>query len=305
MADRRDADFTYSLTDRIIRLSLGELPDFSGAKFDGDFSLTLEQAQRRKHEYVAGQVGIGPGRRLLDLGCGWGPLLAYVRSCGGTGVGVTLSSAQVTACRRHGLEVYLEDAREITRERFGTFDAVASLGAFEHFCSPEDYEAGRQEEIYRDLFARVSRVLVPGGRFYLQTMVFGPNMIPASRIDLAALRAVPPRGSDEWYIALLGRQFPGSWLPFGQEQVVRCAEPHFRLISSISGRLDYIETINRWNARIGRRSLRKMLLKLQLLPRWLTSADFRLAFSSGVSANQVCFQRELLDHYRLVFQRTD
>ena len=63
VADRGDADFTYSLTDRIIRLSLGELPDFSGAKFDGDFSLGLEQAQRRKHDYVAEQVGIGPGRR--------------------------------------------------------------------------------------------------------------------------------------------------------------------------------------------------------------------------------------------------
>ena len=39
------------------------------------------------------------------------------------------------------------------------------------------------------------------------------------------------------------------------------------------------------------------------LPRWLTSPDFRLAFTSGVSANKVCFERELLDHYRLVFQR--
>jgi cyclopropane-fatty-acyl-phospholipid synthase len=302
MADRRDIDFTYSLTDRIVRLSLGELPDFSGALFDGDFSLSLEQAQRQKHEYVAERVGIGPGRRLLDLGCGWGPLLAYVRARGGVGVGVTLSSAQLADCRQHGLEVYLADAREVDQERFGTFDAVASLGAFEHFCSPEDYRAGRQEEIYRDLFARVSQVLSPGGRFYLQTMAFGRNMIPASRIDLEALRAVPPRDSDEWYIALLGRQFPGSWLPFGQEQVVGCAEPHFRLVSSVSGRLDYIETINRWNARIGRPSVRKTLLKLRLLPRWLTSSDFRLAFTSGVSANQVCFQRELLDHYRLVFE---
>jgi cyclopropane-fatty-acyl-phospholipid synthase len=302
MADRRDLDFTYSLTDRIVRLSLGEMPDFSGAKFDGDFSLGLEQAQRRKHEYVAEQVGIGPGRRLLDLGCGWGPLLAYTRARDGVGVGVTLSSAQLAACRQHGLEVYLEDAREIDRARFGTFDAVASLGAFEHFCSPDDFQAGRQEEIYRDLFARVSSVLAPGGRFYLQTMVFGPNMIPASRIDLEALRAVPPRDSDEWYIALLGRQFPGSWLPFGQEQVIRCAKPHFRLVASTSGRLDYIETINRWNVRIRTPSFRKTLLKLRLLPRWLTSVDFRLAFTSGVSANQVCFERELLDHYRLVFE---
>ena len=302
MADRIDLDFTYSLTDRMIRLSLGELPDFSGAKFDGDFSLTLEEAQARKHEYVAEQVGIGPGRRLLDLGCGWGPLLAFVRARGGVGVGVTLSAAQVAACRRHGLDVYLEDARELDRERFGTFDAAASLGAFEHFCAPEDYQAGRQEEIYRDFFARVATVLPPGGRFYLQTMVFGRNMIPAAQIDLEALRAVPPRDTDEWYIALLGRQFPGSWLPFGQEQVISSAAPHFRLVSSISGRLDYIETINRWNALIGAPSFRKTLLKMRLMPRWLTSHDFRLAFTSGVSANQVCFQRELLDHYRLVFE---
>src|SRR6201987_2333733 len=144
MAERRDIEFTYSSIDRIIRLSLGELADFSGAKFDGDFSLSLEEAQRRKHDYVAEQVGIGPGRRLLDLGCGWGPLLAYARARGAAGVGVTLSSAQLASCRRHGLEVYLEDAREIDREHFGTFDAVASLGAFEHFCSPQDYQDGRQ-----------------------------------------------------------------------------------------------------------------------------------------------------------------
>jgi cyclopropane-fatty-acyl-phospholipid synthase len=303
MADRKDIDFTYSLTDRIVRLSLGELADFSGAKYDGDFSLSLEQAQRRKHEYVGEQIGIAPGRRVLDLGCGWGPLLHYVRECGGIGVGLTMSAAQLAACRRHGLDVHLDDAREVSRERFGAFDAAASLGAFEHFCSPEDYQAGRQEKIYRRLFANVASLLPGAGRFYLQTMVFGRNMIPREQIDVDALRAVPPRDSDEWYVALLGRQFPGSWLPFGHEQVIRCATPHFRLVSAVSGRLDYIETISQWNARIGARSFRKTMLKLQLLPRWLTSADFRLAFTSGVSANRVCFQRELLDHYRLVFEK--
>ena len=302
MAGRSEIDFTYSLTDRIIRLSLGELADFSGAKYDGDFSLSLEQAQRRKHEYVAEQLGIGPGRRVLDLGCGWGGLLDYIRGRGGVGVGVTLSSAQLAACRRHGLDVHLQDGRRIDAARYGVFDAVASLGAFEHFCSPEDFQAGRQEEIYRDLFARVASLLPDRGRFYLQTMVFGRNMIDPGEVDIDALRAVPPRNSDAWYIALLGRQFPGSWLPFGQEHVIRCAEPHFRLLSSVSGRLDYIETIRRWNARIGARSVRKTLLKLELLPRWLTSADFRMAFTSGVSANKICFERELLDHYRLVFE---
>jgi cyclopropane-fatty-acyl-phospholipid synthase len=303
MADRADLEFTYSLIDRVFRLSMGELADFSGAKYDGDLSLSLEEAQRRKHEYVAEQIGIGPSRRVLDLGCGWGALLNFVRSRGATGVGVTLSSAQAAACRRHDLDVHLQDARQVTRDSFGPFDAVASLGAFEHFCSPEDYRARRQEQIYRELFARVADLLPDKGRFYLQTMVFGRNMIPAEQIDIEALRGLPPRDSDAWYIALMGRQFPGSWLPFGQEQIIRSAEPHFRLVTSTSGRVDYIETITQWNARIGAPSLRKTLLKLRLAPRWLTSADFRLAFTSGVSANKVCFERELLDHFRLVFEK--
>ena len=54
--------------------------------------------------------------------------------------------------------------------------------------------------------------------------------------------------------------------------------------------------------RFGEPSLRKTLLKARLVPRWLTSSDFRLAFTSGVSANSVCFERELLDHFRLMFE---
>jgi cyclopropane-fatty-acyl-phospholipid synthase len=298
VADRNDVEFTYSLIDRIFRLSLGELADFSGAKYDGDFSLSLEDAQRRKHEYVAERIGIGPGRRLFDLGCGWGPLLNFVRECGGEGVGVTLSSAQAQSCRRHGLDVHVMDVREVGRETFGRFDAVASLGAFEHFCSSEDYGAGRQDDVYRDVFARAASVLPDGGRLYLQTMVFGRNMIA---IDAVSIQAPPE--SDAWYLALMQHQFPGSFLPFGAEQVIRAAEPYFDLVESSSGRLDYVETIKQWRARFANRSLRNTLMKARLVPRYLTSREFRLAFTSGVSANSVCFERELLDHFRLVFEK--
>ena len=298
MADRRDLDFTYSLIDRIFRLSLGELADFSGAKFDGDFSLTLEEAQRRKHTYIADRIGIGPGRRLLDLGCGWGPLLAFNRERGGEGTGVTLSAAQLRSCRRHGLDVHLLDARQVERDTFGPFDAVASLGAFEHFCSPDDYEAGRQEEIYGALFANIAGMLPAGGRLYLQTMVFGPNAGDSVRGDVAA-----PPDSDAYYLGLMTHQFPGSFLPFGKEQVIRTASPHLELVESSSGRLDYIETISRWRRLFAEPSLKKTLLKARLVPRWLTSREFRLAFTSGVSANTVCFERELLEHHRMVFER--
>ena len=299
MADRKDLEFTYSLIDRIFRLSLGEMADFSGAKYDGDFSLTLEEAQRRKHEYVAQQIGIDAERRVLDLGCGWGPMLNFIRSRRAEGIGVTLSSAQAEACRRNGLDARIEDARAVSNETFGDFDAVASLGAFEHFCSVEDYRAGCQDVIYDRLFANIATMLPEGGRLYVQTMVFGRNMIDPAEASIDA-----PRDSDAWYLALMQHQFPGSFLPFGKEQVIAGAEPHFRLVEAVSGRLDYIETIKQWRRRFGEPSLRKTLLKVRLVPKWLTSAEFRLAFTSGVSANSVCFERELLDHFRLTFERT-
>ena len=298
VARRRDLEFTYSLIDRIFRLSLGELADFSGAKYDGDFSLSLERAQARKHDFVAESIGVRPGARILDLGCGWGALLADIRRRGACGLGVTLSSAQLDACRRHGLDVHLHDAREVDGATFGRFDSVASLGAFEHFCSPEEYTAGRQGEIYSGLFENIAGMIEPGSRVYLQTMVFGPAMMPLERISVDARR-----DSDEWYAALMMKQFPGSWLPYGKEQVVRSASPHLELVSAESGRLDYIETIRQWRRRFAEPSMRKLLLKARLIPRWLTSSEFRLAFTSGVSANSVCFEREILDHFRLVFQK--
>ena len=48
--------------------------------------------------------------------------------------------------------------------------------------------------------------------------------------------------------------------------------------------------------------MRKSLLTLTFVPRWLTSADFRLAFASSVSANKVCIKRELLDRFQIVFE---
>ena len=302
MADRADLDFTYSQIDRIFRLSLGELADFSGAKYDGDFSLTLEQAQNRKHEYVAEQIGIDPGRRILDLGCGWGPLLAFIRRRGAAGVGVTLSRAQVRSCRRHGLDVHLRDARDVTGETFGTFDGVASLGAFEHFCSPDDYRAGRQETIYRELFAGVAGV-VPDGRPVLPP----DDGVRAKHDPLEELAGVDPprRGTPT-------RGTSRSWdassraLSCHSAKVRSCAAPSRTSAFARASAAD--STTSRRSASGGgglrSRGLRKALVKLRLLPRWLTSADFRLAFTSGVSANSVCFERELLDHYRLVFERT-
>jgi hypothetical protein len=62
----------------------------------------------------------------------------------------------------------------------------------------------------------------------------------------------------------------------GPGQIVTCASERFRLLASSSGRLDHIQTIAEWRRRFAEPSLRKTLLKLRLVPHWLTSADFRL-----------------------------
>ena len=300
MATQKEINFSYSLIDKLFRLSMGESGDFSGAKYDGDFSMTLEQAQRRKHDFVFEQLNLKPGQRVLDMGCGWGPVLSYMKERGVEAVGVTLSTAQAEACQRKGLDVRVIDCRTITPETFGTFDAVTSLGAFEHFCSREEFDAGNQDQVYKNLF-RVAHDLLPkGGRFFLQTMVFGPNMIEPEEIDINA-----PPDSIPHALALMEKQFPGSWLPYGAEQIEKNAASYFDLIHKHSGRLDYIETIGEWRKRFREPTFKKTLLKASLIPRYLFDKNFRQAFATSVSYNRICFETLAMDHFRLVFERTD
>ncbi len=299
MAEKKDLDFTYSVIDKIFRLSIGEMGDFSGAMYNGDFSLTLEEAQQAKHRFMAEQLHIDKGSRVLDMGCGWGPFLMYLKKKGATGIGLTLSDAQYEACKKNGLEVYMKDVRTVSPEVFGTFDAIVSVGAFEHFCSLEEYMEGKQEEIYHNFFQTVYNLLPKGRRFFLQTMTFGKNMVDVKDMDINA-----DKNSNEYITALLAKYFPGSWLPYGSEMIIRNAEPFFKLINISSGRLDYIETTNQWRKRVWKFSFEKYLLFLRLLPEVFFNKDFRLKLEVLRSAaNKKCFEREIMDHFRIVFEK--
>ncbi len=301
MAEKQDLDFTYSTIDRIFRLSMGETGDFSGAKYDGDFSISLEEAQQRKHQYIMDMLNISENDRVLDMGCGWGPFLNFATSRGAKCTGLTLSEGQYKSCRAQGMDVHIRDCREITDADFGKFDALVSVGAFEHFCSVEEYKAGQQLQRYREFFRNAATLLDPGKRFFLQTMVFGKNMLPLEEIDINA-----SPDSDAYILALMVEQFPGSWLPYGPEMVEEAAKPYFRLVTKTSGRLDYIETISQWRKKFRKFNLYKYALYLSLLPQYLTSAAFRHRVAIfRISPNRVCFERETMEHFRFVFERID
>ncbi|WP_020527743.1 SAM-dependent methyltransferase [Flexithrix dorotheae] len=299
MATKSDIDYSYSTMDKIWRLSIGEMADFTGAKYDGDFSLSLEEAQKRKHQFISEHLNITGGSRVLDMGCGWGPFLNYLRSIGAKGLGLTLSQGQFEACKKNGLDVRIKDCRTLKTEDFGTFDAVASVGAFEHFCSIEEYKEGRQDEIYQQLFKTISDLLPKGGRCFIQTMVFGEGMIDLDKIDIKA-----DKNSNEYLMALIVNEFPGSWLPYGQEHIIRSAQPYFKFVCGHSGKDDYIETIKVWRKRLKQFSWEKYAAYLSLAPRLIYDSKMRNRLENlKIAPIRVAFERGIWDHFRLVFEK--
>ena len=153
---------------------------------------SLEQAQQDKHTYILDNLRVGADTRILDIGCGWGGLLLRVNVRGGRGVGLTLSPRQAEAGHRSGLDVRLCDWKRTSVNDLGKFDAIACVGAFEHFCSEQEYIAGNQDRIYDRFFHLCADLLPDGGRLFLQTMLWGRVVPDPARISLRARR-----GSDE------------------------------------------------------------------------------------------------------------
>jgi cyclopropane-fatty-acyl-phospholipid synthase len=299
MAGKQDIDFTYTTLDRIFRMSIGETADFSAAMYNGNFSMTLEEAQKAKHEFIEHELNIKKGQKVLDMGSGWGPFLQYISGKGVKAIGLTLSDGQYNACKKNGFEVYIKDVRHVKPDDYGIFDAVVSVGAFEHFCSIEEYKSGKQEQVYMDFFKTVFNLLPPSGRFYLQTMSFEKNMIPLEEININA-----DKNSDAYILALCTRHLPGSWLPYGSEMIIKCAEPYFKLINISSGRLDYIETIRVWRKMLRKFSFKKYALYFKFLLDFSKDNKLRhLVEVFRISPLMVCLQREVMGHYRIVFEK--
>jgi cyclopropane-fatty-acyl-phospholipid synthase len=135
--DARAVRHHYDVSNEFFALFLDESMTYSCALFE-DGARTLEEAQRAKLEVICRKLELEPGRRLLDVGSGWGSLGIHAASEHGVSVlGITLSEPQARLATERArdagvadrVEFRVMDYRDLGEERF---DAIASIGMVEH-----------------------------------------------------------------------------------------------------------------------------------------------------------------------------
>ena len=252
----------YEFWDRVFQRA-GVL-DYTEGLYEGDPSLSYEQAQQNQICFLLDQVACGPGSQVLDIGCGNGSLLDEVRRRSATGVGVTISPHQVECCQGRGLDVHLLNYRKIGRDWQGRFDAVVANGPIEHFVQPADAAEGRADEIYGEFFAICHRVMDPQSpsRKLINTTIHF-DRFHAEPLDAMKSPWSFRWFSDRFHYALLMRGFGGYYPSLGQLE--RCARPHFSLVMERNATYDYYLTSEEW-LRHGKRSLLTPPQWARLLP---------------------------------------
>lgn len=157
--DKRAISHHYDVGNDFYEIVLGPSMVYSCAYWESP-EATLEDAQRDKLELICRKLGLTPGQRLLDVGCGWGSLAIHAAREHGVGVvGVTLSHEQAAYARKRvageGLtdkvEIRVQDYRDVAD---GPYDAVASVGMAEHVGA----------ERYLEYAEVLHALLKPGGR---------------------------------------------------------------------------------------------------------------------------------------------
>jgi cyclopropane-fatty-acyl-phospholipid synthase len=220
----------YDLGNGFYSLWLDETMNYSSALFNGDMTQPMVDAQLAKVRRALTEAAVKPGDRVLEIGCGWGALAEMATTEMGANVtGVTLSTEQLAFANArmqrlgvdHRADLRLQDYRDIDD---APFDAI---------CSIEMVEAvGR--EYWPTYFGAVSKLLKPGGRACIQSIVID---------DAFYERYIHSTDFIQQYI------FPGGCLPCPRVFKQQAEAAGLEVETSFAFGPDYAETLRRWRDR--------------------------------------------------------
>ena len=178
----------YDVSNEFYRLILGDSMTYSCAYFASP-EMTLADAQRAKYEHICRKLGLEPGMRLLDVGCGWGGMPMHAAAEHGvTTVGVTISGRQAELAEKRVAEAGLADRVTIRLQDYRAiddrpFDAISSIGMFEHVGVSQ----------LRAYFTKLYDLLREGGRM-LNHAISRPDPTKAAEPNSFIARYVFPDG---------------------------------------------------------------------------------------------------------------
>jgi cyclopropane-fatty-acyl-phospholipid synthase len=221
---RRNVAHHYDLDGRLYSLFLDADRQYSCAYFETP-EATLDDAQLAKKRHLAAKLLLAPGKRVLDIGCGWGGLGLYLAEFTGADVtGVTLSQEQYAiANERAGEKGLKEKARFLLqdyRDAQGPFQRIVSVGMFEHVGVDH----------YNTFFRKCRDLLADDGVMVLHSIC----------------RSEGPGITNPWIAKYI---FPGGYIPALSEVVARIEKAGLLVPDIEILRLHYAETLKNWRER--------------------------------------------------------
>jgi len=192
LRDSKAISHHYDVSNRFYEWVLGPSMSYTCACFPKPDS-SLEEAQWNKHDLVARKLGLAPGMRLLDVGCGWGGMVRHAaKEYGVQALGVTLSAQQAAWAQQAIKDQGLSDLAEVRHLDYRDvpetgFDAVSSIGLTEH--------VGKQN--LPSYFSFLYGKLKTGGRLLNHCITRPDNIEPAVRLRGFINRYVFPDGELE------------------------------------------------------------------------------------------------------------
>jgi cyclopropane-fatty-acyl-phospholipid synthase len=135
-ASRDNVHHHYDLGDDFYRLWLDDEMVYTCAYFEKP-QASLEAAQAAKLDYVCRKIGLKPGDRVVEAGCGWGALALHMaRRFGAHVTAYNVSTEQIRYARgrasKEGLADRVQFVEDDYRNISGRFDAFVSVGMLEH-----------------------------------------------------------------------------------------------------------------------------------------------------------------------------